>query len=633
MHQEQQPSAGPAPATQPQESVINCSNLHCKDDDDEIRRMLFKNRKGREEEIMTDTTTSTSTLLISGEEAESSSFKKETVDPQRLTADSVYDFYFQELIPAIAASLPILFHRLLADSKEWLQLTWTRMWHFLIPAFYESHEKWLPAPPNFTLLWEQTVHSTSGAGDTLSITDFMLRYFDTNGDGHISSSELLNMTEIVSRLQTPQTQTFWAWFSREWPLMDWKVGVFLWRSFGGLLVVIAIFSIIPGRLHSLSGKILRWPVLGLTYGLILVELIVYIIIRLAIRIAETIIARPKHRSLRRKMAQAESYETWYQYATALDLSQKRDKWQRTVNDGTSCRYNWAFIRQLMRDLRDARSKNDSLLALAVLQQCTRKNVGGIMSEDLFSYTYTGEPKYIVKEFIEEVAKTMRWVTDEAMKHSHDLEKTKKVKKMDERKAMVSYEESLERRVRKEKDKIWGVGNLLGAVLSFVDGSGSKDDSSDEIDFDKSILRERLASHEELSTANASDVGSETIPMALPAFHKEHLVAFLKRARAEYGRTALCLSGGAMMGLYHFGHVLGLMETDSLPNIISGTSAGSVIGAIICTRTDEELKRDLTPEALGGKLKCFSRSWPDRIKSLWKNGCMFDFEQWLDMIQW
>lgn len=88
-----------------------------------------------------------------------------------------------------------------------------------------------------------------------------------------------------------------------------------------------------------------------------------------------------------------------------------------------------------------------------------------------------------------------------------------------------------------------------------------------------------------------------------------------------------------MGLYHFGHVLGLMETDSLPNIISGTSAGSVIGAIICTRTDEELKRDLTPEALGGKLKCFSRSWPDRIKSLWKNGCMFDFEQWLDMIQW
>jgi hypothetical protein len=580
----------------------------------------------------TTASSTSSTLSREDEEAESCSFKKESTDPQRLTADSVYDFYFQELIPAITASLPLLFHRLLADSKVWIQLTWTRIWRFLIPAFYESHDKWSLAPPNFTLLWEQTVQSTSGAaGDTtLSIADFMLRHFDTNGDGHISSSELLNMTEIVSKLQTPQT--FWAWFYREWPLMDWKVGLFLWRSFGGLLVVITILSIIPGRLHSLSGKTLRWPVLALTYGLILVELVVYIVIRLAIRIAETLIARPKHRALRAKMAQAKSYENWYQYAAALDLSQKRDKWQRTVNDKTSCRYNWAFIRQLMQDLRDARDKNDSLLALAVLQQCTRKNVGGIMSEDLFSCTYTGEPKYIVKEFVDEVAKTMRWVTDEAIKHTKDLEQNKKVKNMDERKAKESYEKSLERRVRKEKDKIWDVGNLVGAVLSFVDGSGGKDPSN-EIEFDESILRERLASHEELSTATASDVGSETIPTVLPAFHREQLVAFLKRARAAYGRTALCLSGGAMMGLYHFGHVLGLMETDSLPNIISGTSAGSVIGAIICTRTDAELKRDLTSETLGGKLKCFSRSWPDRFRSLWKNGCMFDFEEWLDMIQW
>jgi hypothetical protein len=230
---------------------------------------------------------------------------------------------------------------------------------------------------------------------------------------------------------------------------------------------------------------------------------------------------------------------------------------------------------------------------------------------------------------------MRWVTDDAMKDRQTLEKTEVVKKMDERKARVSYEQSLERRVRKEKDKIWDVGNLLGAVLSFVDGSSSKDGDSDELRFDEAMLKERLANQEELSTAttSTSEAGSDAIPMELPAYHKEHLIAFLKRARTEYGRTALCLSGGAMMGLYHFGHVVGLMETDSLPNIISGTSAGSVIGAIICTRTDEELKRDLTPEVLGGKLKCFSRPWPDRIKSLWKNGCMFEFEQWLDMIQW
>jgi hypothetical protein len=77
--------------------------------------------------------------------------------------------------------------------------------------------------------------------------------------------------------------------------------------------------------------------------------------------------------------------------------------------------------------------------------------------------------------------------------------------------------------------------------------------------------------------------------------------FLKRARAAYGRTALCLSGGAMMGNYHFGAVRALLETGLLPHIISGTSAGSVIGAMLCTRTDEELMKELTPEVLAPRM--------------------------------
>ena len=87
--------------------------------------------------------------------------------------------------------------------------------------------------------------------------------------------------------------------------------------------------------------------------------------------------------------------------------------------------------------------------------------------------------------------------------------------------------------------------------------------------------------------------------------REKVKTFLKRARAAYGRTALCLSGGAMMGCYHFGAVKALLETDLLPNIISGTSAGSVIGAMICTRTEEELLRDLKPEVLQPKMSLFA----------------------------
>lgn len=87
------------------------------------------------------------------------------------------------------------------------------------------------------------------------------------------------------------------------------------------------------------------------------------------------------------------------------------------------------------------------------------------------------------------------------------------------------------------------------------------------------------------------------------------------------------------GLYHLGHVLGLLEAGVLPHIISGTSGGSVIGAILCTRTDDEIRRDLNPEILIQKLTCFDRPWSERLKSLVREGCLFSFDDWLEKIQW
>lgn len=55
-----------------------------------------------------------------------------------------------------------------------------------------------------------------------------------------------------------------------------------------------------------------------------------------------------------------------------------------------------------------------------------------------------------------------------------------------------------------------------------------------------------------------------------------------------GRTALCLSGGATFGFYHFGVVRCLIKNNVLPTVISGTSAGSTVAALLCTHTDTEL---------------------------------------------
>ncbi|KAK5993031.1 Triacylglycerol lipase 4 [Cladobotryum mycophilum] len=60
------------------------------------------------------------------------------------------------------------------------------------------------------------------------------------------------------------------------------------------------------------------------------------------------------------------------------------------------------------------------------------------------------------------------------------------------------------------------------------------------------------------------------------------------ARQSFGRSALLLSGGGTFGMAHIGVLKTLFEAQLLPRIISGASAGSIVCAVMCTRTDEEI---------------------------------------------
>lgn len=67
------------------------------------------------------------------------------------------------------------------------------------------------------------------------------------------------------------------------------------------------------------------------------------------------------------------------------------------------------------------------------------------------------------------------------------------------------------------------------------------------------------------------------------------VSFFRETRHTFGRTALLLSGGSSLGIFHMGVIKGLFENHLLPRIIAGSSAGSIVASIISVRTDEELK--------------------------------------------
>ncbi|KAI3427163.1 hypothetical protein D9Q98_007100 [Chlorella vulgaris] len=83
----------------------------------------------------------------------------------------------------------------------------------------------------------------------------------------------------------------------------------------------------------------------------------------------------------------------------------------------------------------------------------------------------------------------------------------------------------------------------------------------------------------------------------PDLPLEEKAAFLKETRHAFGRTALVLSGGGSLGAFHLGVVKALLEHGMLPRVLAGSSVGSVVCALVSTRTDSELAAMLATSQL------------------------------------
>lgn len=102
--------------------------------------------------------------------------------------------------------------------------------------------------------------------------------------------------------------------------------------------------------------------------------------------------------------------------------------------------------------------------------------------------------------------------------------------------------------------------------------------------------------------------------------------FFKSASTNLGTSALCLSGGASFGYYHFGVVKAFLDAGLLPRVITGTSAGGLIAALVCTRTDAELRTLLVPE-LARRLTACEEPLSVWMARFMKSGARFDSVAW------
>lgn len=88
--------------------------------------------------------------------------------------------------------------------------------------------------------------------------------------------------------------------------------------------------------------------------------------------------------------------------------------------------------------------------------------------------------------------------------------------------------------------------------------------------------------------------------SFPDFDDQAKEMAFRNTRQAYGGSALLFSGGASLGMLHFGVARLIHEEIGLPKVLSGSSIGSLIVALLAVRTDVEvtqLLHDIEHEAI------------------------------------
>ncbi|MDJ0749868.1 MAG: DUF3336 domain-containing protein [Woeseiaceae bacterium] len=81
---------------------------------------------------------------------------------------------------------------------------------------------------------------------------------------------------------------------------------------------------------------------------------------------------------------------------------------------------------------------------------------------------------------------------------------------------------------------------------------------------------------------------------------EEKLDFFQRASHCFGRSALMMSGSGTLLYFHLGVAKALWRERLLPDIISGSSGGAIVGTVLCCNTDSQLDEYFEPDWLPGK---------------------------------
>ncbi|KPA83257.1 hypothetical protein ABB37_02935 [Leptomonas pyrrhocoris] len=138
-------------------------------------------------------------------------------------------------------------------------------------------------------------------------------------------------------------------------------------------------------------------------------------------------------------------------------------------------------------------------------------------------------------------------------------------------------------------------------------------------------------------SSASVTLSPLLPSPRPSPPTQRRICILRQVLRSFGRTALVLSGGASMGTYHAGVARALYEAGVMPDILSGSSAGSIIASLICSKTPAELHSFIQSHVLSTEAMQMSPfgedvTLGDKLHRFFKTGFLMDVRTFMECMR-
>eukprot|EP00922_Rhytidocystis_sp_ex-Travisia-forbesii_P048574 GHVS01072329.1.p1 GENE.GHVS01072329.1~~GHVS01072329.1.p1 ORF type:complete len:897 (-),score=143.49 GHVS01072329.1:185-2875(-) len=326
------------------------------------------------------------------------------------------------------------------------------------------------------------------------------------------------------------------------------------------------------------------------------------------------------RSLKRRMLRCTTYPRYLECVEELDFVTGRTEWKDQLSSSS---YDYQSVAKRKELLQYRRLSGDVPGLVAVLRTCVHGQFGGILRESLYCRTFSGT-KRLVQEYVDEVC------------------------------VCLHYLQGFVGDAGERGGPTTGFGNSGDAV---VDDADNVDTNVQHIDFiqqqHQPISTPRTSMSSSRTTTNTTQQHSNNGSRSSSIYYDDLIRSMLHDGTCQWGCTALILSGGAMLGVHHFGLCETLLKerventrrclrrggwraddgssywSDTvMPNVVCGTSAGSAVAAWLCTRTEDELLQENNSEYISKAFAALKpNNWFRRLWRIMRVGYMCDVAHW------